>query len=163
MLIAEGFFIYLHYMKRLIKILLVLVFLYLVAVMGIRYMSPQPPLGVVDGRLTPCPNTPNCVGSFEDPADQQHYMPFLPSHNGAVDAKQKLYEILDKMPRTEIIAEKENYIRATFTTFGLRFVDDVEFLIMPDGSVQFRSASRIGKSDLGVNRKRMEEITLLWE
>lgn len=60
------------------------------------------------------------------------------------------------MPRTRIVEESENYLRVEFTTAIMRYVDDVEFLIDDSaGVVHFRSASRVGYSDMGANRKRM--------
>ncbi len=71
----------------------------------------------------------------------------------------RLKKVILSKPRTSIIEEKPNYLRAEFTSRIFRFVDDVEFLF--DDSLKYihvRSASRIGRSDLGVNRKRIEEI-----
>ena len=63
------------------------------------------------------------------------------------------------MDRVTIITQNENYLYAEFTSAIMRFVDDVEFLYDPGQQVvQIRSASRLGKSDLGVNRKRIEFI-----
>jgi uncharacterized protein (DUF1499 family) len=63
------------------------------------------------------------------------------------------------MRDAEVITETENYIHATFTSRIFRFVDDVEFYFMRDAPViHVRSASRVGYSDLGVNRKRVEKI-----
>jgi uncharacterized protein (DUF1499 family) len=63
------------------------------------------------------------------------------------------------MKRTSIITKKDNYIHATFKSRIFRFVDDVEFYFDDkEKIVHFKSASRVGHSDLGVNRKRMEEI-----
>ena len=64
------------------------------------------------------------------------------------------------MPRTKVVTDEGNYIHTTFTRLIFRFVDDVEFVI-DDGAkqIQFRSAARVGYGDMGVNRKRMEEIT----
>jgi uncharacterized protein (DUF1499 family) len=63
------------------------------------------------------------------------------------------------MKRVEIIENRDNYLHAEFTSLIFRFVDDVEFLIdAPNGVIQVRSASRKGYSDMGVNRRRVEEI-----
>jgi uncharacterized protein (DUF1499 family) len=68
------------------------------------------------------------------------------------------------MARTRLIREDAAYLHFEFTSLLLRFVDDVEFLFDDDTkTVHFRSASRIGYSDLGVNRRRMEEIRALVE
>ena len=72
---------------------------------------------------------------------------------------ERLKVVIGAMPRSKIVTADERYIHAEFSSGLFRFVDDVEFLIDPDTkTIHFRSASRVGRSDLGVNRKRMEEI-----
>ena len=77
----------------------------------------------------------------------------------------RLKEIIAaNFPRATLITEEGNYLRYEFRTFVFRFVDDTEFLAAPDeGLIHFRSASRIGKSDLGANRKRMKKISGLMQ
>ena len=58
---------------------------------------------------------------------------------------------------TELATQDAHYLRAEFTSQLMRFVDDVEFLIGQD-AVEVRSASRLGHSDLGVNRERIEGL-----
>ncbi len=79
-------------------------------------------------------------------------------------AKDRLKSIVSLLPRTKLVEETEGYLHYEFTSFLLRFVDDVEF-VFDEGAklVQFRSASRTGYSDLGVNRRRMEDIRSLVE
>ena len=110
-----------------------------------------------------CPDSPNCVSSLEDPQDQQHYI--LPYKLGMSDDKAftKIIEYLESHKNVKIInTENGIYIHAVFTSKLMRFKDDVEFRIHKDGNnssiVDIRSASRVGYSDLGVNRKRMEEL-----
>jgi uncharacterized protein (DUF1499 family) len=67
------------------------------------------------------------------------------------------------MPRTNIVSEKKSLIHVEFTSEIFRFVDDVEFYFEDPGIIHFRSASRLGHSDLGVNRERMENIRQLFE
>lgn len=70
-----------------------------------------------------------------------------------------LKTVLSEMPRARIVTADDRYLHAEFTSLLFRFVDDVEFLIDSDnGIIHFRSASRAGHSDFGVNRKRMEAI-----
>jgi uncharacterized protein (DUF1499 family) len=114
-------------------------------------------LGVHDGKLAPCPESPNCVTTFA--IDKTHAIEPL-SYTGTMDqAKQKLSAVINSMPRTKIILDKGDYLDAEFTSFLWRFVDDVEF-VFDDGvkTIQFRSASRLGSGDMGVNRNRMEII-----
>jgi len=112
-------------------------------------------LGVRDGKLAPCPTSPNCVCS--QGADGGHAIDPIGIQGDPATAIPRLRRILESMPRTQIIEEKPDYLRAEFTSQLLGFVDDVELYC--DGKViQVRSASRLGYSDLGVNRKRVEEI-----
>lgn len=79
-------------------------------------------------------------------------------------AKEALKTIVGILPRTKLVEETERYLHYEFTSFLLRFVDDVEFVFDEATKViHFRSASRTGYSDLGVNRRRMEEIRGLVE
>lgn len=114
-------------------------------------------LGVNGGRLAPCPNSPNCVCT--QASDERHRIEPLTYAGTAAEAMTRLREVLRERPRTLIVTQTESYLHAECTSFLFRFVDDVEFLI--DGAakvIHFRSASRAGHSDLGVNRRRMEEI-----
>ena len=72
---------------------------------------------------------------------------------------QRIKELVEEMPRTKIVTVEDNYLHAEFRSSVFRFVDDVEFLIDPkERAIHFRSASRVGYSDFGVNRRRMEQI-----
>jgi len=83
----------------------------------------------------------------------------LPLELPPAQAMERLKAILARRPRTEIVEEDAGYLHATETSALLRFVDDVEFELDGDaGEIHFRSASRVGWSDLGVNRRRMKEI-----
>lgn len=109
-------------------------------------------LGVKAGKLTPCPNTPNCVSSQS--SDPEHAIEPLPYAQIA-----DLKRVVKNMERTTIIEETENYLYAEFKSKLMGFVDDVEFHKDDINQViHVRSASRLGKSDLGVNRKRVEAI-----
>ena len=117
-------------------------------------------LGVRDGKLAPCKRTPNCVSSQADPrTDPRHHVAPLslggdPAHTWAA-----LRSVVQGMPRARIVRETPAYLYAEFTSRLLGFVDDVEFqLDAPARVVHVRSASRLGRSDFGVNRARIEEI-----
>jgi len=111
----------------------------------------------VTGRLTPCPDSPNCVSTqATDPAKR---MPALTFEGEPGDARAAILEALVKTPRARVVKADEGYIHAEFTTLVFRFVDDVEFLIDREARrVDFRSASRVGHSDLGTNRRRMRKL-----
>ena len=114
-------------------------------------------------RLRPCPRSPNCVSTLAG-EDAKHRMDPLPLQLPPDQALDRLKDILARRERTEIVAHEKEYLHATETSALLRFVDDVEFEIDAEaGVIHFRSASRVGWSDLGVNRRRMEEIRAAYE
>ena len=132
--------------------------------MGIMSYSAEQPksLGVTDGRLQACPNTPNCV-STQSQGDQNKMDP-IQWNGSSQEAITRLAEIIAAMPRTVIVAQTDDYLHAEFTSGLFRFVDDVEFYVdSARYEIQFRSASRTGYSDLGVNRKRMTDIVNRFE
>jgi len=115
-------------------------------------MSSAPPT------LAPCPKTPNCVSTQSTHPNKQ--MAPIPFRGDLDTARTRLLALLASQPRVEVLAARERYVHAVFTTLMLRFKDDVEFLFDPAaGVIHFRSASRIGRSDLGANRRRMEHLT----
>lgn len=109
-------------------------------------------LGVKEGKLAACPGSPNCVNSQS--SDNQSKIDPLPPV-----AIAELRKVVESMEGTKIIEETGNYLYAEFQTKLMGFVDDVEFYLDRDANViHVRSASRLGQSDLGVNRKRVEAI-----
>ena len=114
-------------------------------------------LGVHDGKFAPCPATPNCVSS--QITDNVHGIEPLRYTGSPRQAMDRLKKVITGMKRARIVAEDGMYLRAEFTSALFRFVDDVEFFADERGAaIHVRSASRIGSSDLGVNRKRVEDI-----
>jgi len=114
-------------------------------------------LGVTNGSLATCPASPNCVSSQSQ--DSKHRLEPLSYAGSAAEAMQQLQAIIAALPRTEIIEATDDYLYVEFTSALMGFVDDVEFYIDSDANlIQVRSASRLGESDLGVNRKRIEAI-----
>jgi len=111
-----------------------------------------------DPQLKPCPESPNCVSTqTQQKSKQMDPIPF------ALDLKEAIKIIkgvVESLSNTHLEKESPNYLHYTFKSKIFRFIDDVEFLI--DGEqklIHFRSASRTGYSDMGVNKKRMTEIT----
>ena len=125
----------------------------------------RPDLGLNNGKLTPCPESPNCVNS--QAADEEHYIAPLQFSGTHTEAHERLVQIIESEKRTKILAAEENYIRVEFTSALFRFVDDVEFYVTKaqDGRIiiHVRSASRIGYSVQGVNRKRIERIRNMFQ
>ena len=122
--------------------------------------TPPVNIGVSDNKLAPCPDKPNCVVSHR--YDEPHYIEPLSYNIDQHSARALLIDVIEGLPRTEIIEREGNYLRVEFTSRIMRFVDDVEFYFDPAESViQLRSASRLGHSDMGVNRQRMEHVRQL--
>ena len=120
----------------------------------------RPVLGITDGHLMTCPKTPNCVSSHAK--DETHFIQPTVFIGTSQQAQRRLLEILMEWEGTKIVVFQDKYIRAEFTSKIFRFVDDVEFYFPATGTkeitIDSRSASRVGTSDFGVNRKRMEQI-----
>lgn len=149
--------------------LLAVVLLVAIAIIwvGVRIALPDSPtifagtrpdnLGIESGKLADCPSTPNCVSSQS--ADREHYIEPLTYQSNATDAIAKLKTIIDSQDRTKLIAETGNYLYAEFASRWMGYVDDVEFYVNEQSkTIDTRSASRLGESDLGVNRQRIESI-----
>ena len=118
-------------------------------------------LGVRQGRLAPCPSSPNCVSSLAD--DEMHRVAPLPFSGTAAAAIDRLAGTVRSLPRASVITATDTYLHAEFRSAVFRFVDDVEFLADESaGVIHLRSASRVGTSDLGVNRRRVETIRARW-
>ena len=113
----------------------------------------EPPqnIGVRDGRLSPCPESPNCVSSFE--SDEEHSI-------AALDATlAQIQRVVLALDEANIVEQSSDYMYVEFTSRLMRYVDDVEFLYdSASNQTHVRSASRLGYSDLGANRKRIEAI-----
>jgi len=112
-------------------------------------------LGVRDGRLSSCPDSPNCVSS--QAADTDHRIEPLLFSDAPDVALARLKSLLAGRKDTKIIDESPGYLRVEFHT--ILFVDDGEFLLdAAQQCIHVRSASRLGYSDLGKNRSRLEEL-----
>ncbi len=108
-------------------------------------------------RLSPCPESPNCVSSLTK--DEAHAINPLTYTGYSLDAFARFKKILLDMPDTRLVTGNEDYIHVEFRTRFLGFVDDVEAqLNTSDNTIEIRSASRTGYWDFGVNKKRVESI-----
>ena len=115
--------------------------------------------GLVDGILSPCPTSPNCVVSQN--GDEEHAVEPIAYKGDLTTAKETLLKVLSVVPRTQVIENKDNYIHTESISRLFKFVDDAEFYFPEaENVIQVRSASRVGESDLGVNRRRIEQIRL---
>ncbi len=116
-------------------------------------------LGVNDGKLAACPNSPNCVSSQSPSSDTVHFIQSLKYTSAPEKAWVDLKAVIESEDRTKIINESSDYLYAEFKSALMGYVDDVEFYLDSSSNIiHVRSASRLGQSDLGVNRKRVETI-----
>ncbi|TXT65759.1 MAG: hypothetical protein BAJALOKI3v1_70061 [Promethearchaeota archaeon] len=114
---------------------------------------------VEDGKFYPCPEKHVCVSTQAPKDDEKHYIEPLSLNTSIEEAKEKMLEVINSMSRTEILENKENYLRAKFTTFLFRFDDDVEVYFDEENNlIHLRSQSRIGGYDWGKNRNRVKKI-----
>jgi uncharacterized protein (DUF1499 family) len=114
-------------------------------------------LGVQNGRLAPCAAAANCVSSQAD--DDAHRMDPIPFDGDPDEARARLKTLLALHPRTLVAEDTGDYLHAESASLLFRFVDDLEFVVDREAKViHFRSAARVGRHDMNVNRKRMEKI-----
>ncbi len=119
-------------------------------------------LGVNEGHLSSCPDSPNCVLSQD--ADETHLISPIVYDTDLNTARESLLKILTVVPRTQVVEQTDDYIRAQSESRLMGFVDDLEFYFPEDEQViHVRSASRLGESDLGVNRRRLEQIRFAFQ
>ncbi|MBK7353786.1 MAG: DUF1499 domain-containing protein [Nitrosomonas sp.] len=148
----------------LVLILMLIILVILAGQLGLFKGVAPNDLGVVGNRLKLPADTPNSVSSQADlyPNHLQHdyaQIAPLPLVGDGKSTLGKIKGIIELMPGAQIITDQENYLYVQFTTRVMKFVDDAEFWFDSQlNIVQVRSASRIGKSDLGVNRQRIEWI-----
>ena len=113
--------------------------------------------GITDGRLADCPDSPNCVCS--DNVGTTHAIEPFRLNNVTADAWSRIERIVRELPRTRVVSCSTDYLHAECTSAFFGFVDDLELHLRRDeGIIAARSASRLGYSDLGVNRKRVEQL-----
>jgi uncharacterized protein (DUF1499 family) len=117
-------------------------------------------LGVHDARLAAPKRTPNNVNSqIGKNADPEHYIEPLRYSGDTRQAWAALRQVIDGMQRVKVVKSEPNYLYAEFTTKLMGYVDDTEFYLDEKaGVIHVRSASRLGRSDFGVNRGRIESI-----
>jgi len=135
-------------------IIVAVVVLLVVGVLGLFYLGYKSgegePSGLVDGELAACPSSPNCVSS-ENSAPQGQRVDPLP-----LTVWDQIPAAISDMGGT-VIQQERDYIAAEFRSSIFRFTDDVEFRLA-ENAVHVRSASRVGHSDMGANRKRVDAL-----
>lgn len=149
-------------MTKLLKSLILLAISGVIIFFALRWLvqraSPFPfNLGVEHGRLAPCPQSPNCVST--QATDEEHGIEPIVYEGDISAAHSTILAILQADPQFTITTNTPTYIHAEARTAVWQFIDDVEFFFdEAAGLIHFRSASRLGYGDGGVNRQRMEKI-----
>ena len=117
----------------------------------VAYINATAPknLGAYEKNLAPCPSTPNCISSTS-PGETLLLL------KGS-DPLKTIEIFFKENYRTKVIRKDENYLHLVVSTPLFRFKDDLEFLVKKQG-VEFRSASRVGYSDLGKNKERIDHL-----
>lgn len=137
-----------HKLKQKIVIISLLTF-------SISAFSNEEKLSVM--KLKQCPDSPNCVSSQSTSAS--HKINPLPYSSSPEEATQQIKKIILALSGTKLIEEKDQYLHFEFRSLVFRFIDDVEIVIDDSEKViHLRSASRVGYSDFGANRRRIEKI-----
>lgn len=112
-------------------------------------------LGVVEGRLADLPSTPNAISSQSE-EEGRAVVPF-PFIGSLEDSKSRLVSVLNDAPNIDIRSDQPTYIHAVAVTETMKFRDDLEFVFDDEQKIiHFRSASRVGYSDRGMNRSRYD-------
>jgi uncharacterized protein (DUF1499 family) len=127
-----------------------------VSLLALFWYAPAPT--TTEQALAPCPDTPNCV-STEATRESQR-VPTVPFTDTPAAALARARTALLAEPRTTLTVERDGQLHAECRSFLFRFVDDVDLVVDPVAQVyRFRSASRLGRSDLGVNRRRIARLS----
>lgn len=112
-------------------------------------------LGPRDGRLAPCPSTPNCVNTGDRHPEGTEPIILRDTSEATWD---RVVDVVRSMPRITEVSRSDRYLHVEQRTRLVRFVDDLELLLRPDGELVVRSASRVGRGDLGANARRVAEL-----
>jgi len=117
-------------------------------------------IGIHNDQLTGCPGKPNCVSSQEE--DKNHFLQVFRYQGEKEAAFKRLKEIITSLDGMTFITENDTYLHIECKSAVMGFVDDLEFYFSKGKVIQVRSASRLGYSDFGVNRKRVEKLRELF-
>jgi uncharacterized protein (DUF1499 family) len=114
-------------------------------------------IGVESGEFKPLKESPNGVSSQTNIVERK--VSPLEMNTSVSEAKENIKKLILSYENTKLIKESNNYLHFVFTTKGFHFKDDVEFYFDSENKIiDFKSQSRIGYSDMGVNKERYEMI-----
>ena len=151
--------------RRLVKRFGCLILLAMAGLFAMSWSSKAPSFPAEGGakKFAPCPDSPNCVSTLAAQSERSMKpIPWPGSSEAAIDLIKRA--VPGTFSRTKLVVEKPEYLRYEFTRLLFRFVDDVEFVVDQETKlIHFRSASRVGHSDLGANRRRMVRFVEAFE
>ena len=143
-------------MLRLIALGLILVVVVGLAALGLSSRRERSG-GWLERRMAPCGGDPNCVGSLAA-GDAQRVEPLVATGDAKATFR-RAAEIVESLPKTRVVVDEPDYLHAECASRLFGFVDDLELWLDGEaGVIHVRSASRVGKSDLGANRRRVERL-----
>lgn len=116
-------------------------------------------LGVTDGLLKVCSKSPNCISTQAESNDTIHYIEPIIFVGEPKDTQLLIESYMLTQERGRIVASSFGYVHFEVKSKLIGYIDDVEFYFPEaDSVVHIRSASRVGYSDMGVNRERVRKI-----
>ncbi len=133
----------------------------LFTILGKKSQTMVPEVGLVDGHLRPCPLSPNCVSSLA--TDVLHKVEKIQLQKPFSEVRDRLLMILTVEMEGRVKKDEQHYVHLEFHSRFFGFVDDFEFFAENADAkeLEIRAASRVGRSDLGVNRRRVEQFRSL--
>ena len=145
-----------------ILIISLAVILLIILVMAVQNARTPSDIGLTAGRLASLPKSPNAVSSQAE--DEGKRVSPFPFKENLEESKQSLKHALYTYGNIEILTEESHYIHAVSTTKTMKYRDDLEFHFDEQaGVIHFRSASRVGYSDGGLNRERYNSLMDLYQ
>ncbi|MCH2533473.1 MAG: DUF1499 domain-containing protein [Bdellovibrionales bacterium] len=148
-------------MKKILYVVIALPIIALIYFFGLGFYSQSlnQNHGIVNDQLKPCPDKPNCVSSQED--RDSHYVPPIEVES-VRNSLQKLVDYFSKNPEYQLQQVSNNYLHVVHKSKIFKYRDDIEFYGDPEKRLlHVRSASRVGYSDIGTNKKRVEKLRSL--
>lgn len=147
---------------KIIGIVVLVIILVIISSMVIKNNLTPKAIGITAGQFTPLANTPNGVSSqVTDPSKQVQALPFK---DNLETTKKHIKAACESYGQVKIITETDTYMHMVFTTGLMKYHDDVElYFDQTNKVIHYKSQSRIGYSDMGLNRKRYDEILMIYE
>jgi len=147
-------------MKKLVIVLISIAVLIVIAFFILGLISKKgEALGLKNGHLQPCSSAEHCVISEAVDGNKNTIEPL--AFSGDKSAFFRKAQSAVTALGGEVTAVEGSYLSATFTSSIFGFVDDVELRATEDHLLHFRSSSRVGRKDLGANKKRIDALKTL--